>query len=75
VTNIKVVTPPLWRSGGRNKIKNAMSVFHRRYRTMSQVTCPTCKGKGTVMRDQGIFYGVKEVKCPNCNGTGKVTSK
>ena len=38
-----------------------------------EVTCPTCKGKGTVMR--GDFISSKEVKCPNCNGTGKVTSK
>lgn len=43
---------------------------------MSQeVTCPTCKGTGTVKRDQGVWHGVQEVKCPNCKGTGKVTKE
>ncbi len=37
------------------------------------VTCPTCKGKGTVIRGESFLRVGKEVQCPNCKGVGKVT--
>ncbi len=38
-------------------------------------TCPTCKGKGTVLKDLGLLSGTGERPCKNCNGTGKLCPK
>lgn len=36
-------------------------------------TCPTCRGRGSVTRQQRVLFGVvnNEVICPDCGGTGK----
>jgi len=41
-----------------------------------KVTCPTCKGKGTVyeLNIIGMPSSI-EKKCPNCGGTGYVYEK
>lgn len=38
-------------------------------------TCPTCKGKGTVLKDLGLVPGTGERPCKNCDGTGKLCPK
>lgn len=41
-------------------------------------TCPTCHGRGSVVRQQQTIFGVmqSETTCPECHGTGKfVTDK
>lgn len=40
-------------------------------------TCPTCKGRGTVTRQQRTLFGVvnTETTCPDCGGRGKIISK
>ena len=41
-----------------------------------KVTCPTCKGKGTVHELNIIGMSTSiEKKCPNCGGTGYVYEK
>jgi len=37
-------------------------------------TCPTCKGSGTVIRNQQTILGTMQTRstCPTCNGGGKV---
>lgn len=35
--------------------------------------CPTCKGKGMVLRSSTFTHSNEQ--CPNCNGTGKVCPK
>jgi DnaJ-class molecular chaperone len=35
-----------------------------------EVTCPRCKGKGTIYKDY-LTHG-KEEQCPNCKGTGTI---
>ena len=29
--------------------------------------CPTCKGKGKVLTQEGIAAALKSIRCPNCN--------
>ena len=38
------------------------------------VTCPTCHGSGTVMRNQQTIFGMSQsaAVCPECNGDGKI---
>lgn len=36
-------------------------------------TCPTCKGRGQVIRRSGFFQ--MQQPCPNCRGTGKIIEK
>lgn len=38
----------------------------------AMIKCPTCNGKGTVIRGASILRVGKEVPCPNCLGAGKV---
>jgi len=40
-------------------------------------TCPTCKGRGTVTRQQRSLFGMvtNEYVCPECNGKGKTILK
>lgn len=37
-------------------------------------TCPTCKGSGTVIRNQQTILGTMQTRanCPTCNGEGKI---
>lgn len=39
----------------------------------SRKTCPTCKGRGQVIRRSGFFQ--MQQPCPTCRGTGKVIEK
>ncbi len=40
----------------------------------SQVTCPTCNGKGRIVQmSRGVFGTMQNIQtCPNCHGTGKI---
>ena len=40
----------------------------------STQTCPTCKGSGTVIRNQQTILGTMQTRstCPTCNGEGKI---
>lgn len=41
--------------------------------TMSRkIKCPTCNGRGTVIRGASFLRVGKQVRCPNCGGTGEV---
>ncbi len=37
-------------------------------------TCPTCRGRGRVIREQNTIFGrmQTEASCPTCNGTGEI---
>lgn len=37
-------------------------------------TCPTCKGSGSVIRNQQTILGTMQTRttCPTCNGEGKI---
>lgn len=36
-------------------------------------TCPNCKGRGTITRQQGFF--AMQTTCPNCHGEGEIIEK
>lgn len=40
-------------------------------------TCPTCQGRGTVLRQQQSLFGItqSQVVCPTCEGEGKVITE
>ena len=40
-------------------------------------TCPTCKGTGTVVKQQRSLFGYVQTQavCPDCSGKGKIVSK